>query len=292
MLNNFNKIIITCLLTLISHSGHAKMLNEDVFSAKTNNIKLQKNLTQAVNDLKLTRAVKNTQLGVVLVDITDPKKPKLASENGSTMFYAASLPKIVILLGAFHKSEQGKLDLNDEIIQKLTNMIRYSSNKDATEMMNIVGMKYIADMLQSEQFKLYDPDQGGGLWLGKEYAKKRLWKRDPMFNISHGATGLQVAKFYYLLATGQLLSPVSCARMLKILGNPGINHKFVKGIKAIDPKAQIYRKSGSWREYHSDSALIERNGHRYIAVGLAKNPNGGKWLQDLIVAMDSLVVNK
>ena len=287
----FRALFFGCLLLIKSGFTLASPA-DNIFHSQTNDLLLQQKLDQVIQQLKLSRAVKDTQLSLVLVDITDSNNPRLASANGSTMFYAASLPKIVILLGAFHKAEQGELELTPKIIEKLTNMIRYSSNQDATEMMNVVGLEYIAQMLQSKPYQLYDPEQGGGLWLGKEYAKHGVWKRDPINNISHGATGLQVAKFYYLLATRELLSPQSCAAMLEIMGNPGINHKFVKGIKNVDPNARIFRKSGSWREYHSDSALIERNGHRYIAVGLAKNNKGGKWLQDLIVEMDALITNQ
>ncbi len=252
---------------------------------------MQDELYKALQSLKLDKPMRKSELSIALVDITDENHPRLAAFNGSKMFYAASLPKIAILLGAFHKSEHGQLDLTPEVIEKLTAMIRYSSNAAATEMMNLVGMQYIADMLQSGEYRFYDPSQGGGLWLGKEYAKKSAWKRDPLHNLSHGATALQVAKFYYMLATNQLLSAESCSTMLKIMGNPGISHKFVRGLAKVDKDARIYRKSGSWHEYHSDSALIERRGHRYIAVGLTKNRNGGRWLQNLIVKLDSMIVD-
>jgi beta-lactamase class A len=98
-----------------------------------------------------------------------------------------------------------------------------------------------------------------------------------------------VARFYYLLQTGQLVSPELSRQMKTILGNPAIEHKFVKGLKSVHPESRIYRKSGTWRQYHSDSAIIEHDARRYIAVALAKSPRGGIWLTDLIVAMDRLV---
>ena len=51
----------------------------------------------------------------------------------------------------------------------------------------------------------------------------------------------------------------------------------------------IYRKSGTWQEYHADSAIVERGNHRYIAVALARSPEGETWLQKLIVALDDLI---
>ena len=51
----------------------------------------------------------------------------------------------------------------------------------------------------------------------------------------------------------------------------------------------IYRKSGTWDQYHADSAIVERGDHRYIAVALARSPAGETWLQKLIVALDDLI---
>jgi beta-lactamase class A len=125
--------------------------------------------------------------------------------------------------------------------------------------------------------------------VGKEYAKKGAWQRDPLHNLSHGATALQAARFYYLLETGRLVSPEYSREMKRMLADPAINHKFVKGIKSAHPDAQIYRKSGTWRQYHADSGIIEHEGRRYIAVALAASPEGGRWLSELIVELDKLV---
>ena len=251
--------------------------------------KLQKGLYQSLVLLKLDKAVERKSLSIVLVDITDPAFPRMAYANPNEMMYAASLPKIAILLGAFERINSGEMTLNEATRDKLALMIRNSSNHAATEMLNKVGKSYLADLLQSPRYRLYDPARNGGLWVGKEYAKSGAWKRDPLHNLSHGATALQVARFYYLLETGQLVSPELSRQMKTILGNPAIEHKFVKGLKSVHPDFRIYRKSGTWKQYHSDSAIVEHDGRRYIAVALAKSPKGGKWLSDLIIAMDRLV---
>jgi beta-lactamase class A len=77
--------------------------------------------------------------------------------------------------------------------------------------------------------------------------------------------------------------------MKRILSQPAIIHKFVKGL-ANRPGRKIYRKSGTWRNWHSDAALIEAGSKRYIAVALVEAPNGGDILVRLIRELDSLVV--
>ena len=251
--------------------------------------RLQKALEKRINYLKLDGAAEHKNLSIVVVDITDVSNPRMAYVNPNEMMYAASLPKIAILLGAFEKIAAGEMTLDDETLDKLKQMIRRSSNAAASEMLDRVGIDYLAELLQSPRYRLYDPEGYGGIWVGKEYGKAPAQKRDPLHNLSHGATALQVARFYYLLETGQLVSPQLSQLMKAILAETEIEHKFVKGLKTVQPDSEIYRKSGTWGPYHSDSAIIEHDGRRYIAVALAKSRHGEKWLQKLIVALDEVV---
>jgi len=250
---------------------------------------LQSKLDKTLKNLGLDSAVRNGKLGVALVDITDLDEPRVASVNGDEMIYAASLPKIAILLGAFVEIERGKMQLDEDTRASLTRMIRNSSNADATAMLNRVGKKRLLEILQSEDYLLYDPQVNGGLWVGKEYGKSAAYKRDPLHNLSHGATALQAARFYYLLETGQLVNAKLTAEMKEMLGNPGIHHKFVKGLED-HPEAKIYRKSGSWNKWHADSAIVESEGRKYILVALAENPEGGRWLSNMIKPIHEFMV--
>ncbi len=251
---------------------------------------LQKELEWTLAHTGLADAVKRKQIGLALVDITDPLHPRTAAVNGDKMFYAASLPKIAILLGAFVEIEKGGMRLDPATRFTLTKMIRVSSNQAASEMLSRVGEERVADILQSPRYKLYDPSVNGGLWCGKLYGKAPAWRRDPLHNYSHGATAMQVAKFYYMLETEQLVSPPLTRQMKQILSHPGIHHKFVKGLERSYPGAAIYRKSGSWRHWHSDSALVEHNGHKYVIVGLTEHNDGGKWLEKIAAPLHDLVV--
>ena len=250
---------------------------------------LQRQLEKIMNMLGYDRAIKDKRLAVVLVDITRLHKPRVAAVNGNTMIYAASVPKIAILLGAFVEIREGHMTLDDDTRQSLTNMIRYSSNQEATRMLNRVGKERLLEILQSEEFDLYDPEAGGGLWVGKEYGKSPAYQRDPLHNFSHGATAMQVARFYYLLETGQVVGKKLSAEMKAMLGEPGITHKFVKGLQDY-PDVKIYRKSGSWKQWHGDSAIVEAGGKKYIIVGLAEDANGGVWLSRMIKPIHELMV--
>ena len=233
-------------------------------------------------------ALDEKQASVVLVDITHLDHPKVAAINGDEMMYAASLPKIAILLGAFVEVERGKLVLDDQTRAACTRMIRSSSNEDASVILKRVGMENLAEILQSDRFRLYDPGFNGGLWVGKDYSDAPVWKGDPLHQISHGATAMQTARFYYLLFTNRLVSPELTEEMKKILSEPALNHKFVKGLEGR-PDAKIYRKSGTWENWHADSGVIVHADFKYIIVALSHLPQGGEKLSRLAAVVDDLM---
>ena len=251
---------------------------------------LQQQLDTIMDTLGYDRPIREKRLAVALIDITDLSNPRVAAVNGNTMIYAASVPKLAILLGAFVEIREGHMTLDEETRNSLTEMIRFSSNQEATRMLNRVGKDRVLEILQSNEFDLYDLEDGGGLWIGKEYGKSPAYLRDPLHNFSHGATAMQVARFYYLLETGQVVGKKLSAEMKAMLGDPGINHKFVKGL-AKYPEAKIYRKSGSWKRWHGDSALIETGDVKYIVVGLIEDSRGGDWLTRMIKPIHEMMVS-
>jgi beta-lactamase class A len=166
-------------------------------------------------------------------------------------------------------------------------MIRFSSNEDASRVLRWVGVDRLAEILQSSRFALYEQAGSGGLWVGKGYGPEPAVRRDPLQNLSHGATAYQAARLYWLLANDRLLSPAMNVLMKQALGNPGIRHKFVKGLESR-PGVEIYRKSGTWKNFHADSALVVSEGKRVVLVGIAESPDGGNWLERLAAPMHDL----
>jgi beta-lactamase class A len=56
----------------------------------------------------------------------------------------------------------------------------------------------------------------------------------------------------------------------------------------------VYRKSGTWRNYHADAALVERDGRSYVAVALLESPTNSTQgvLSSLIVRLDDLIFGR
>ena len=248
---------------------------------------LQDRLNGLLREQGLEKAVQDDDLALSLLLLTDPDRPRLAQVNGHHMLYAASLPKIAILLGAAIEVDAGRLKLDRSLQEDVHEMIRHSCNSCANRVLERVGEDHLLDILRSPRFGFYDEDGVGGLWLGKQYGPDPAFERDPLKGLSHAATTFQAARFYCGLERGTLVSPMATRLMLDALSNPGIEHKFVKGLERYED-VELFRKSGTWESWHADSALVHSGDDVYVIVGLAHSRQGGAWLERLAPPLHEL----
>ena len=233
---------------------------------------LQRALEEALYNAGFSRHLEQEKLAVSLVDL-NPRGRRYADVNGDVMLYAASLPKIGILLSVFDLGLRGEVPWDWTHMHRLERMITVSSNSNASWGFNVVGAKGIASVIQDPRYCLYHPEEGG-LWVGRGFGGTTGTIRDPLFNISHGATSRQTARFYLLLYDQKLVSPYASERMLSVMGPPGHHHKFVAALGHHPGMEFLARKSGTWRNFHADSALIRYYGSTFILVGLAELSEG------------------
>lgn len=280
-------IFLFGLLPGISANAHAGSVFPDLRDCHNPKLQAMLNKAMRAQQAHTPKSVHNRKMGAVVADITDLKNPQVAWYKPDVMYYAASLPKIAIVLGVLTQVDQGIIQLNPTIENKLIGMIRDSSNIYATDLLRVVGMKELASILQDERYgKLYDPDQGGGLWVGKEYGKGSKRIGDPINNISHGATAMQAARFYYGAINGTIIDIKHRPLLAKIFGKPAIKHKFVKGLEGRE-NVEIYRKSGTWRDYHADSGVVVHDDFTYIVVYIEQHPEaGGKAVRGIAIVDD------
>ncbi len=235
---------------------------------------------------------RNKKLSIGVVDMQDPFNARFAAINGNHMMYAASLPKIAVLLASVDAIDKGELKETIEVKQDMRLMIAKSNNAATSRMIERVGIEHIASVLQDPCYNLYDEECGGGLWVGKLYGRGGKRVGDPMKNLSHAATVSQVCKYYYMLAFGQLVSLEGSRKMLDMLSNPQLHHKFVNVLDRVAPGASIFRKSGTWQNWHADSAMVWDETRRYIVVVLAEDAGGEMMLRNLMQKIDNTLVPK
>ena len=246
--------------------------------------KLQKNLEAMISRNPLWRKlVRKKRMSVAIVDLREMSNLKYASVNGRNMVYAASLPKISVLLTALEEVKEGNLEYTPALKKDLRLMIAKSNNAATTRVIEILGYDKIAETMTRNKYGFYDIYNGGGLWVGKKYAKAGKKNPDPLKGLSHAANVDQVARFYTMLAYGKLVDHDFNLEMMSYLVDPEINHKFVKSLNNLDADVDIYRKSGSWRQFHCDSALVfGEDDRRYIIVALIEDTNGGRICTNLV----------
>jgi len=248
------------------------------------NTTLQLNLkSQLMANSAWRTLIQQKRMSVSLVDLNDSENIKYASINGNNMMYAASLPKIAVLYAAMDAIEKGTLKDTPKVRDDMWLMISKSNNAASTRMIDRVGFQKIEDVMCDPSNPFYDKDGVGGLWVGKRYAAQGKRNPEPIRGLSHAATTDAVAKFYYQLATGQLINKTRSKEMLDIMENPSLHHKFVNTLDRIAPDARLFRKSGSWKNWHSDSILVwGEDGRKYILVALIEDPNGEQIIRNLV----------
>ena len=235
------------------------------------------------------KLVENKKMAIGMVDLHDINNVKFAGLNENNMMYAASMPKIAVLVAVMHAIEKGEVEETEAVKNDLRLMISKSNNAAATRMIDLVGFKKIEEVLRLAQVDLYNEKTGGGLWVGKRYAKTGKRYPDPMKGLSHAATTYQACSFYYKLVFGKLITRERSTEMLGYLKNPALHHKFINTLQVIAPDATFYRKSGSWKNFHADSVLVWGPGRHYIIVAIIEDPNGGSIIKKLVVPLEEVL---
>ncbi len=255
------------------------------------NSDLQESLDNIIaSNSKWSKLAASKKMSIGLVDLRDPLKVRFARVNGSHMMYAASLPKIAVLLAAMDAIENGELEETEEVKKDLRLMIAKSNNAASTRMIDRVGFDKISTVMQDPRYEFYDEEYGGGLWVGKRYAQAGKRVGDPLKNLSHAASATQVCRYYYLLTFGKLVNTERSKQMLDYLGDPELHHKFVNTLDKVAPKAKVFRKSGSWKEYHSDSVLVwGPTWRKYILVALVQDAQGEQIMRQLMSEVDKFM---
>lgn len=222
------------------------------------------------------------------VGVLDLRTSRVAMIHPDRIEYAASVPKIGILLAYFHLHPEAATNLDKETAHELGLMVKASSNEMAAKHSRAMGLREIQQVLNDYGF--YDAARGGGLWVGKHYGPNSERIGDPVADHSHAATVRQLLRFYWMLDNGQLVSPAASKKMRELFLSPDIPHDDHKFVKALASKKDVtlLRKWGSWQDWLHDSALVEAPDRRYVLVALTHHPAGDTYLEDLAKEIDEL----
>lgn len=246
---------------------------------------LQSSLEQIDAQLRAELGMKPEQTAVGVLDL---KTLRLAMLWPDAIDYAASVPKIGILLAYFQLHSEAATQLDPRTRHELGLMIKVSDNEMAAKYSQQLGLKQIQQVLDSYGF--YDATRGGGLWVGKHYSKSSERYGDPIADHSHAATVRQLLRYYLLLEQGKLVSPKASRTMREIFASrdiPHLNDKFVKGLEGRD--AQLLRKSGWWETWFHDTAIVSGGRRHYIIVAMTHHARGEEYLVEFARRIDDVL---
>jgi beta-lactamase class A len=222
------------------------------------------------------------------VGLLDLRQLRLAMVNPDREEYAASVPKIGILLAYFQFHPEAATNLEPATRHELGLMIKISSNEMAAKFSRQLGLKQIQQVLNDCRF--YDASHGGGIWVGKHYGQGGERFGDPIGDNSHAATVRQLLRFYLLLEQGKLVSPAASKTMRDIFASPDIPHESNKFLKPLAGRnVQVLRKSGTWEDWFHDTAIITGPDRHYILAALTHHPKGDDYLASLAESVDDLM---
>jgi len=227
--------------------------------------------------------------GQTAVGVLDLRTLRLGLIHPDRIDYAASVPKVGILLAYFQLHLAAATHLDSQTRRELGLMIKASDNEMAAKYSRQLGLKPIQEVLA--RYGLYDAQRGGGLWVGKHYGRDDERYGDPVGNHSHGATVRQLLRYYLLLEQRRLVSPEASKTMRDIFASPDIPHvndKFVKGLAGRD--VEVLRKAGWWEDWFHDTAIVTGPGRHYILAAMTHHPQGDAYLESLARAVDDMLM--
>jgi beta-lactamase class A len=223
------------------------------------------------------------------VGVLDLRTLRLAMIHPDRIEYAASIPKIGILLAFFQLHSEAATNLDRRTHHELGLMAKASSDEMAAQFSRELGLRQMQAVLDSYQF--YDANRGGGIWVGRHYGNGDERYGDPVADHSHAATVRQLLRYFLMLEQGRLVSPAASKVMRQIFASPEIPHdpiKFVAGLAGRE--VEIIRKWGTWENWRHDCAVITGSDRHYILAALTNHPNGDDYLVALARAVDDLMI--
>jgi beta-lactamase class A len=264
---------------------------------------LQRFLDQTVDALLASDpALRRVELRVALLDLGDPQAPRLAQRRGGEPIYPASVIKFVYLMAAYAQQERGALQIDAELDDLITHMIRESSNQ-ATQgvVARLTGTQPGPELPPAEyvEFKqrrltvdawlrslgiddlhcvnpTYD---GSGDVSGREAqllkdrsAGGTLVARGDEFANRNAMTADGTVKLLALLATDRALSPADSETVRRRMRRdpkeqPHLAARIAGGAARI-PGLQVYAKSGTWGPIYADAGIVRAPSGRQFALAV------------------------
>ncbi len=250
---------------------------------------LQEFLTAAAEQTFATCQVAEPQRRILwasLIDLRDPRLPKMASYHGDEKVYPASVIKAFYMVAAYYQVQQGMLRLDSGLRRDLKLMIEISDNQATNRILDRLTNTVSGDSLEGTAYQEFAYKRD---WVNRYFrsigfdsvnACQKTWDGDPFgrdlqllgnkegpnYVNSNKLTTGETALLLYLIHQGKVVSRSACAEMLKLMRRKvDANDRFLAG--ALPKGSRLWSKQGLVDTKRHDAGIIElANGARFILV--------------------------
>ncbi|MFH0795286.1 MAG: serine hydrolase [bacterium] len=245
-------------------------------------------------------------VGVTLIDLRDPKGPRIGNVRGDQKTYPASVIKMVYMLATYEWLREGRISWHDKVRiyenDPTTSTVQvWSLDKALEEMIgpsNNEATDGILDLLTGTES---GPEMSGDEWeawkhkrwaveryvehLGLDgiFAIQKTWSNGPKgretqflgqpsgqhYEFSNSLTTNATARLLYLIETGQVVDREACRRMKKLMRRE--KEEFVKYLPEsyggkVPRGAKMWSKAGWISTKTHQAAIFDLGGGRKIVL--------------------------
>src|SRR5262249_18820938 len=244
--------------------------------------------------------LRDAKVRVAVLDLAHGEPPQLAQYHGDVPVYPASVVKFVYLMAAYRWQEDGRLRIEGEFDQELSEMIRQSSNQATRKVFARLTGTEPGPELSAEAYRDFrerrlavkqwlttlgirdlhcvNPTYDGN---GDLFGRDLQFLRDATVSGGLGPTGgsapnrqamtaTGTAKLLALLATDRAITPEDSAPVRRRMRrDPGEQRHLVHRIAGGAARRrglEVYAKSGTWGPIYADAGIVRQveSGRQFV----------------------------
>jgi len=239
-------------------------------------------------NLKNQPGLASKQVHLALIDLANPKKPRLAQYNGREPVYPSSVIKMIYMGYVYHLAEGGTLDITPQAHRKLYQMIHPSSNTATAWIVDFWSGTSGGDLRTAKGYEEFARKRNAcNRWLRSLGIKdinacQKTWGSPippgerqflrggkpigPWVN-RNSMTAVAAARFLQILAADALSDPKSCSEMCQLMFRDVRNQAYQRmRIAGGTPKgSKVFSKTGTTADtFHDAGIVVLPNGQQFI----------------------------
>jgi beta-lactamase class A len=242
---------------------------------------------------------------VALIDLADPRRPKLAHFNGHEPVYPSSAIKMVYMGYVYQLASTGKLKITPEVYQELHQMIHPSSNTATAWIVDLWSGTSGDDLRSPEAYKEFAHKRNAcnrwlrSLGIDNINACQKTWgspippgerqflrngtPSGPWVN-RNAMTAAAAARFLQLLAQDALVNKESCDAMRRLMERDIRKQAYqrMRIAGGVPSGAKVFSKTGTTSDtFHDAGIVVLPDGRTFVLTVFITGPCRTAFIRDV-----------